>query len=308
MSVSSQRATSSRPQSTARPSTSRSARPATTSFASASSPARRTSSSSGTSGSASALALTVWKPATTRASGAAHRGDLRQRELARLGAGLPVAEDDRRRDADDDPPGERVPQLAGHLGDAARRDGEEDDLGAAAGLLVRDEVVARRARADDDLLAEPAQALGQALAEVAAAADDPDHRTASSTALPTSALRLRRNHNDGRDEGPRQLPRVDRVDDDVRRRSPRRPRRCRARPARGRARPSSPRAARAAPGRATSGETATTRFPASASRMPGTARIGPMETNGFEGARKTTSAPAIASSTPGAGRASSAPS
>ena len=40
----------------------------------------------------------------------------------------------------------------------------------------------------------------------------------------------------------------------------------------------------------------------SASSIPGTARIGRMETNGFDGARKTTSAPAIASTTPGAGR------
>ena len=51
----------------------------------------------------------------------------------------------------------------------------------------------------------------------------------------------------------------------------------------------------------TSGEMAATRLSASASWIPGTARIGWIETNGFEGAMTTRSASAIASSTPGAG-------
>ena len=45
----------------------------------------------------------------------------------------------------------------------------------------------------------------------------------------------------------------------------------------------------------------------SASAIPGTARIGPTETTGLDGAISTRSAPAIASSTPGAGVESSAP-
>ena len=41
--------------------------------------------------------------------------------------------------------------------------------------------------------------------------------------------------------------------------------------------------------------------------MPGTARIGPIDTTGFDGASRTTSAAAIASVTPGAGAAASMP-
>ena len=130
----------------------------------------------------------MWKPATTRASGAVVGGDLREGELPGRGARLAVVEDDRRGNADDDAAGQGVAQVARHVGDAAGRHRKEDDGRAAAGLLVRDELVAGRPRADDHLLADPAEPLGQALAEVPAAADDSDHRTASSTALPTSAL------------------------------------------------------------------------------------------------------------------------
>ena len=57
------------------------------------------------------------------------------------------------------------------------------------------------------------------------------------------------------------------------------------------------------------GETPTTRADVdrNASRMPGTARIGPIDTTGFDGASSTTSASAIASTTPGAGVASEIP-
>ncbi len=60
----------------------------------------------------------------------------------------------------------------------------------------------------------------------------------------------------------------------------------------------------------TIGEIAATlsRLRRSASRMPGTASIGPMLMNGFDGHSITASALAIASSTPGAGAASDAPS
>ena len=55
------------------------------------------------------------------------------------------------------------------------------------------------------------------------------------------------------------------------------------------------------------GEIATTRSrrATSSSRMPGTARIGPIETSGFDGAITTISALRSASITPGAGRADS---
>ena len=59
---------------------------------------------------------------------------------------------------------------------------EKDDVERPARLLVRDELVARRPRADDHLLAARPEPLGEALAEVAAAANDSDHRIASSTA------------------------------------------------------------------------------------------------------------------------------
>ena len=60
----------------------------------------------------------------------------------------------------------------------------------------------------------------------------------------------------------------------------------------------------------TIGEMAATlsRLSCSASRMPGTARIGPMLINGFDGQRIIASAFAMASSKPGAGAASEAPS
>ncbi len=58
------------------------------------------------------------------------------------------------------------------------------------------------------------------------------------------------------------------------------------------------------------GDTAATRAsrPSIAARIPGTARIGPIETNGLDGAMTTTRADSSASTTPGAGRAASAPS
>ena len=186
--------------------------------------------------------------------------------------------------------------------DPAGRHGEKDDVGAAARLLVRDEFVARRPRADHHLLAGRRRRSARPWPKSPLPPTIPITATASSTPLPDLRSRQRRNHNDGRDERLRGARRRRQGRRGRRWQGRRRARRCRARRARGRARPSSPPAARAAPCPPTSGETATTRLPASASRMPGTARIGRMETNGFEGARKTISASATASRTPGAGR------
>src|SRR5215207_124487 len=85
--------------------------------------------------------------------------------------------------------GEALAQIASHGLRVLGRHAEEDEVGALAGLGIRDELLARRARADHDVLAQRAQARRNSLAEVAASADDPDQSTASSRARPTSSRR-----------------------------------------------------------------------------------------------------------------------
>ena len=89
------------------------------------------------------------------------RGQLGQRQLARLGERLALADADRSRDADDDPPGQLRRQIAGGRLDAAGRRAQEHDVRRRR-LGVRDRVALRVPRADRDLLPGRAQAAPRA--------------------------------------------------------------------------------------------------------------------------------------------------